>query len=298
MSMLSSQSGNASSSAARRIAAIERFSAIAQAEQALRALRDDPVAFAAACGLSLDDWQADALASRAKRQIWACGRQTGKSTTAAALALHTAVFQPGATVLILAKAERQSQELFLKVLRLLTGLAARSEGALSIGTNAETAMQLRLANGARIIALPGNAATVRSYRADLLLIDEAAQVPNELLMSVLPMIAVSRGTLVLLSSCYGARGFFYDVWRGASETAGESAGDDPNAEPWLRKRVSSEDCPRIPAAYLREAKATMGRWWYAGEFLAEFVDPEDAVFTQRDIDAMTAEDYEPWDLKI
>ncbi len=208
------------------------------------------------------------------------------------------MFTPGATVLILAKAERQSQELFLKVLRLLTGLAARSEGALSIGTNAETAMQLRLANGARIIALPGNAATVRSYRADLLLIDEAAQVPNELLMSVLPMIAVSRGTLVLLSSCYGARGFFYDVWRGANETAAESADDDPDAEPWLRKRVSSEDCPRIPAAYLREAKATMGRWWYAGEFLAEFVDPEDAVFTQRDIDAMFAEDYEVWDLHI
>src|SRR5262249_48383652 len=105
---------------ARRYAAIERINASKTAERALSALRGDPVAFASACGITLDPWQRDVLSSDAPRILLACGRQTGKSLTAAILALHTATFTPDATVLVLSAAQRQAQELFRKVLALLS----------------------------------------------------------------------------------------------------------------------------------------------------------------------------------
>ncbi|GAB5519711.1 MAG: hypothetical protein RhofKO_19620 [Rhodothermales bacterium] len=50
-----------------------------------------------------------------------CTRQAGKSTVTAALGLYTALTTPGALVLLLAPALRQSQELFAKMAR-CTGL--------------------------------------------------------------------------------------------------------------------------------------------------------------------------------
>jgi len=194
---------------ARRYAAIERVTAMAAAQAALQALGRDPVAFAEACGVTLDPWQREVVESRALRILLACSRQSGKSLVAAVLALYTAVYTPRATVLVLSATERQSGELFRKVLVLLSGLSANSGGALSVPTDAETQRTLTLGNGSRIVSLPGTPSTVRSYsNVTLLILDEAAFVDNELYYGTLPMLAVSGGRLILLSSCYGKRGIF------------------------------------------------------------------------------------------
>ena len=58
----------------------------------------DPVAFAEdRLGFRPDDWQARLLRSTAPQVIVNNGRQTGKSTTVAALATHTAIFGDGAS---------------------------------------------------------------------------------------------------------------------------------------------------------------------------------------------------------
>ena len=46
----------------------------------------------------------------------------------------------------------------------------------------------------------------------LLIIDEAARVPDDLYRAVRPMLAVSDGRLICLSTPYGKRGFFYEAW--------------------------------------------------------------------------------------
>jgi len=61
----------------------------------------DPVQLACATGLNPDPWQERLLRSSAPRVLLNCSRQAGKSTMAAALAVHTALYDPGALVLLL-----------------------------------------------------------------------------------------------------------------------------------------------------------------------------------------------------
>src|ERR1051326_4467277 len=72
-------------------------------------------------GFRPDDWQADLLRSAAPQIIECITRQGGKSTSAAAKALHTAIFDPG-LVLLVSPSLRQSRELFGKVIEFLKDL--------------------------------------------------------------------------------------------------------------------------------------------------------------------------------
>src|SRR5215468_3812232 len=84
----------------------------------------DPVAFAEdRLGFRPDDWQARLLRSTAPQVIVNNGRQTGKSTTVAALATHTAIFGDGALVLLISPTLRQSVELGRKVVDCLSRIA-------------------------------------------------------------------------------------------------------------------------------------------------------------------------------
>ena len=66
---------------------------------------------------------------------------------------------------------------------------------------AESALRLELANGSRVVSLPGDEKNIRGYSGvTLLVIDEAARVADELYYAVRPMLAVSQGRLVALST--------------------------------------------------------------------------------------------------
>ena len=91
---------------------------------------------------------------------------------------------------------------------------ADPEGLSTGGATHETQRCLELANGSRVVGLPGREATVRSFGGvALLVLDEAARIPDELYRSVRPMLAVSRGRLVALSTPFGQRGWFYQEWQ-------------------------------------------------------------------------------------
>ncbi len=76
----------------------------------------DPPGILEAQDITPDPWQRDLLASSGKQVLLNCSRQSGKSTVVSALALHTAIFQPGSLTLLLCPAQRQSGELFRKVM--------------------------------------------------------------------------------------------------------------------------------------------------------------------------------------
>src|SRR5215472_14249516 len=81
----------------------------------------DPAVFAEdRLGFRPDDWQARLLRSTAPQVIVNNGRQTGESTTVAALATHTAIFGDGALVLLISPTLRQSVELGRKVVDCLS----------------------------------------------------------------------------------------------------------------------------------------------------------------------------------
>ena len=237
-------------------------------------LRQDPATVMTAAGLTPDAWQKTATCSRSSRALWLCSRQSGKSTTAAALALREALVRPGALVLLLSRAGRQSAELFRKV-KVLYAALGRPVPARA------TALELEFVNGARVVSLPGTADTVRCFSGvALLIVDEAARVPDDLYYAVRPMLAVSRGRLLCLSSAWAKQGWFYDAWE-----AGEG---------WERVKVTAPECPRISPEFLEEERQALGPRWFAMEYLCEFGDAVDAVFRSEDIERMFGnEDVKP-----
>ena len=145
----------------------------------------------------------------------------------------------------------------------------------------ESALTLELQTGSRIVCLPGNEATVRGFSAvSLLVVDEAARVSDALYQGVRPMLAVSGGRLVLLSAPFGRRGFFFEeVERGGPE--------------WARVRITARECPRIAPAWLARERAQTGDWWFRQEYLCEFVDTDDQVFSYDSVMAAISPDVAP-----
>jgi hypothetical protein len=237
----------------------------------------DPSELARRVGLGPDAWQTDFLRIAAPRVLLNCSRQSGKSTVTALLAVHTALYDPGSLVLLLSPSLRQSQELFRKALATYRGL----DNAIPI--EGESALRLELENGSRIVSLPGKELTVRGFSGvRLLAIDEAARVDDDLYFAIRPMLAVSGGRLVALSTPFGTRGWWYEAWR--------------SAEPWRRFQVPAEQCPRISAEFLAEEQRTMGDWWFRQEYGCDFLDAETQPFSREDIERAFAEKVEPWNL--
>lgn len=207
-----------------------------------------------------DPWQADVLRGDAQRLLLLCCRQSGKSTTTAALALHRAIYWPGSLVLLLSPSLRQSGELFRKVSDFYGQLAD------PVPSDAESALRLELSNGSRVVSLPGREETVRGYSGvALLVVDEAARVSDDLYYSVRPMLAVSGGHMIALSTPFGTRGWFFEAYTGGGDG-------------WQRVRVDATQCPRISPEFLAEERAAMPAWWFAQEYLCEFRDAEGQLF--------------------
>jgi hypothetical protein len=237
----------------------------------------DRVAFAEKLGIAPDRWQGSLLRSEAPRVLLNCSRQSGKSTTAGILALHRALYHPGSLVLVLAPALRQSQELFGKVVGFYRTLDR------PVSPKGERRLSLELENGSRIVTLPGSEKTIRGFSgASLLLVDEAARVANDLYASIRPMLAVSGGRLLALSSPFGTRGWFYDAWI--------------SAESWERYEVPATQVPRISPEFLEEERRTLGEWWFEQEYMCRFLDAETQAFRREDIDRAFEEEVQPWEL--
>lgn len=231
----------------------------------------DRVTFAERLGVEPDPWQKNLLRSSADRVLLNCCRQSGKSTMSAILALHRALYYPGSLVLVLAPALRQSQELFQKVAAFYRELGEK------VPTDSYRKLGMELRNGSRIESLPGSERSIRGFSgASLLLLDEAARVEDTLYYSVRPMLAVSGGTLVMLSTPFGKRGAFHKEWT-------EGVG-------WERYEIPANMVPRISSEFLEEERNSLGPWWFAQEYECRFMETMDSVFSHEVIEgAMTSE---------
>ena len=220
----------------------------------------DPARLAVALGIQPDPWQSELLRGTGPTLLLTC-RQAGKSTAGAILALHRAVYHPGSLVLLLSQSLRQSGELFRKV----TGFANKVEKD-TAPVQAESALRLELKNGSRIVSLPGSETTVRGFsNVSLLIVDEAARVDDALYYSIRPMLAVSGGRIVAMTTPWGRRGFFYNAW--------SEGGSD-----WQRLAVPATKCSRISADFLDSERRSMPARWFRQEYETSFEDLADAAF--------------------
>ena len=223
----------------------------------------------------LDDWQARLVDEPPKRLLCCCGRQVGKSTAAAVCALNAAIYQAPATVIMVSPSQRQSIELYRAFHSMYSRLPGRP------AAQYETMTRLELENGSRIISLPGSERTIRGLASvDLIVLDEAARVDDELLAAIRPMLAVSNGSLFALTTPAGKRGWFYEQWlRGIG---------------WQRISIKSTECSRIDPQFLEQEREALGPLLFGQEYLCEFHDAENAAFLSELIDAAFVGSFEPF----
>ncbi|KKK83291.1 hypothetical protein LCGC14_2794860, partial [marine sediment metagenome] len=125
---------------------------------------------------------------------------------------------------------------------------------------------LELKNGSKILCRPvGDTGDgMRGYSATMLILDEAAFIPNRAWEAIEPVISVTKGRTILLSTPQGKRGFFY------------KASINPN---YNKEQVSARDCPRHTKKYLDQKQAELSPIAFATEYLGEFLDDYNRKFS-------------------
>jgi len=205
--------------------------------------------------IDLDPWQKDVLDAQGN-VVLRSGRQVGKSTVIAIKAASYAARHKKKSVLIIASVERQAQLLFEKVMSFLID---NHKHLIKKGKDKPTKHKVQLTNGTVVRCLPTGLSGygIRGYTVDLLIADEAAFIPEEVWTAVTPMLAVTKGKIILLSTPFGKGGYFYDCFNNPS---------------FSKFHVSSEDCPRKDQVFLDQEKRRMTNLQYSQEYLGEFVD--------------------------
>ncbi len=235
----------------------------------------DATAFVRSVGFEPDELQAKLLNQDSHRLLLNCTRQWGKSTVTALKAVHHAYTRAESLTLVVSPTARQTSE-FVRKARLFLGRAGvRAKG------DGGNAISIALPNGSRVVGLPGTADTSRGYSGvSLLVIDEAAFVRDEQYDAVRPSLAASDGALWMMSTPRAKSGFFYEAWANGGEE-------------WERLSVRATECPRISARFLERERRSMDEQTFRREYLCEFADGADMLFTREMVDAAFSDEVRP-----
>ena len=211
---------------------------------------------AAACflrgfGLDVDAWQTEVLDSRQQRLLVNACRKAGKSTVAALLALREALSTPQTHVMLLGRSHRRADHLFKRFRTFHDRL-----GAPLLAKRIRS--ELRLANGSLVASQPAIERSLRDYpKIDLLIVDDAARVADDLYRTAQVRVGLARGRAVCLTTPLGRRGFFYEAWRSGCDG-------------WARLEVPAERIDRLPRPLCPNRRRVLGEAWYRQEFACAF----------------------------
>jgi len=200
-----------------------------------------------------DEYQTEILTEMHNRILVLAPRQTGKSTAVAVRVLFEAMCHDDAVILLASASGRQSGQIMEKVRKMAKSLD------LEILPPPPKCDGFTLANGAEIVALPDNEETIRGFSAPrMIVVDEAAFASEAVFKALEPMLTVSNGTFILLSTPNGQTGYFYDQWHAEDS-------------PWTKLKGSLERCPRVNLAAIEAMRKTTAKEVFAQEFECKFV---------------------------
>jgi hypothetical protein len=168
-------------------------------------------------GFNLEDWQQTLVKRPAgSRNLYLLSRQRGKSeSTSISIAWELLYGKPGSTSLCVAPTQKQAGELILRCRKHLV-----KAGAVLAADNA---FSLRLKNGSRVQALPGDGdgGGLRGFSCDgILVFDEAARISRITYEACMPFVVRHTATarVYALTSAWKREGWFWDLW--SSEDCG------------------------------------------------------------------------------
>jgi len=245
----------------------------------LQAARDSLVAFAAMVGSSLEDWQARALELEARVTTIVAPRQSGKSRSLAVLALWSAFRRREQRVLLVSAGEEAGRRLLAEVRRIATASPLLAGSVVD-----EQAGFLALSNGSEVRSVPASERQIRGWTVDLLLVDEAAMVPDDLLLGASFPTTAARpdARIVLASSATVASGAFYD-----HAVRGEQGSEHVRTYRW-----ALADAWWISPSTIAAARESMTETRFAAEYEGVFASGADALFSRQALERVTV-DYVP-----
>lgn len=253
-------------------------------ELADRARRDVAVFAEVLIGEPLWPHQIEAAMSPARIRVLRAGRQVGKSRLLAVLALWEAFRAGERHVLLLSASEDNAKDLLAEVSALANGSPLLS-GAVAD----DEVSKVVLSNGSWVRSIPASAKQARGKSIDLLVIDEACFVAEDVWRAAKYSQAARPGSrLLLASSPYGRADAFFAVHdRLGLDGLVDVAGVTVETFVW-----PSTVSPLVQAAGLVEFwRATDPPRTFAAEVMAEWQDDQGAYFTAGEL-ADSVADFE------
>lgn len=240
------------------------------------ALRRDLAAFSRAISRPLEPWQARSLELDSPITCVLAPRQAGKPRSLANLALHRAFRAHNQRVLVVSASDDAAKRLLFDI----RGVAAGSP-LLAGSVVVEQAGLVRLSNGSEIRSVPASERQIRGWSVDLLLVDEAALVDDNLLLgAAFPTVAArSDGRIVLASSATVASGCFYDQCK-----LGEAGSEHVRTFRW-----ALADCHWITPSMIEVMKGSMSEVRFNAEMLGLWADGAYSLFSRQILEAATAD---------
>jgi phage FluMu gp28-like protein len=224
------------------------------------------------------DYQVKAISDKSNKKIYRWGRQTGKSTVSSIEGIFAAMTRPKITVLIVSPVQRQSSLLFRKMKNLITELSQHHPEFTDDNqfkyVVRETATVIEFANGSVIHSLPAgdDASGLRGFTAHIIILDEAAQIKDEVFVALKPMFATTwkSSQWLMISTPKGVKNYFYEAC-------------NKNIHGYKEYVARSKDSPLITDGFLTAERESMTLNEYLQEYEAEFVSEADTFFTLDEI---------------
>ena len=214
------------------------------------AYRIDPVLWVRdVLGVEPAPWQDELLrAPRGASVLALTARQSGKTTAAAWAMAHAAVFVPASLSVVACPAQRQSAEAVRRVREMLLKAGAK--------LTSDNVYGLEIANGARVLALPGSDDSVRGLTVDAWIVaDEAARLSTDLISALRPMRARRpHARLAMLSTAWSLADPFWTAW----------SSEDPS---WIRLRATADVNPNFNPEFLEQERHALGEAAFKREYL-------------------------------
>lgn len=212
-------------------------------------------------------YQEDFLDTRHDRKALVGGRQIGKTTMMAWLALHEFTMYPDRNILLIAPTKRQAKNFMTKLKSEISHWLRDEE---KYGLAEVQKLRIEGENGSWIQAVPALEETIRGLTIDSAFVDEAAFIERQIFTSVVsPMLATTSGIFALGSTPWGKEGYLYQKF------------DDDDY--WESFRITSMENPEIPSKQIKEWRRDMTELEFSREVLGIFSDKKNAFFKNKDI---------------
>lgn len=214
-------------------------------------------------------YQVAFLKDRSARRLIVKARQIGMSQAVAIEAVHKAIHVPLSTILFVSRNQDAAENLLTYCYNVIYSLRDMPD---MVQANQS---EIVFGNGSRIMSLPANPNTGRSFAASDVYLDEFAfqAYADRIYQSVSPTTS-HGGNMTVLSSPDGRANHFYTLWSGAE--GGE----------WSRTTIRWNECPVYDQAWYDRTRPQYTAQQWATEYDCDFVTSGDALFDHDEIDAL------------